>query len=562
MKKYLKETWYMYAIVFVFCFMLFLYEPLVMFLGNVSDFWFGMSTLFSMTIVLFLIVFIVLVVGFNIVYFLNKKKDKKIFKIFIVIMAIVLICSYIQGNYLVGSLPVLDGTPIDWSKHILDYIISIVLWIVVIAGFVFAIKKLSLNKVVKYSGFVSLAILIMLSLSLTTTILSGKESKEKDFIPLITYKNINNYSSSNNLIVLLLDCVDSKTFYTRMMADDDFKDMLKDFTYYPDTMTGHLYTDESIPLILTGEFYQNEAPINEWATEAYKTSYLFDLLEKNNYELNVYENGLFYNDESAKRIENLYGSIDNLNSQISKKKFYKQELKYILFRYLPSFLKKYSSIEDMSFGVLFLVGENARKDNGQSLENRFFDDSNLEFVKLIEKNDINITDNKEFKFIHLDGAHVPWEYDKDFNVIKNPNYENEVDSNLTLVKKYLNMLKENKVYDNTTIVLMADHGFSTEENGNQRRNPIFFIKGMKETNKSMKTSNKPVSFVDLKDMFNDLVNGKSTKDLFKNVTEGRTRRYLHYTFDTKNEMIEYETTGKAWENDKFYKTGKVYRKNW
>ena len=37
MKKYLKETWYMYVITFVFCFMMFLYEPLVMFLNNTAD---------------------------------------------------------------------------------------------------------------------------------------------------------------------------------------------------------------------------------------------------------------------------------------------------------------------------------------------------------------------------------------------------------------------------------------------------------------------------------------------------------------------------------------------
>lgn len=558
MKKYFNDTWYMYAIVFVFCFMLFLYEPLVMFLSNISDFWFGLGIMFKMTGLLFLIVFIFLIIGFNIIYFINREKSKKIFKICTIIMFIVLFCSYIQGNYLVGSLPVLDGTPIEWSNYKFDWVVSILLWVIAIIGIIFVIKKFTLEKTVKYTGFVSLAILVMLSLSLTTSFLSSSESKEKDYIPLITYKDINKYSTDNNFIIFLLDCTDSKAFYKKLNADDDFKDMLNDFTYYPDTMSGHLYTAESIPLILTGEFYQNEAPITEWSTEAYKKSYLFDLMEKNDYELDVYESMLYYNDASAERINNLYGSIDNLYGLISKKKFFTQELKYILFRYLPSFMKKYSSVEDLSFGVLYLVSENARADNGQSLDDRFYDESNYEFYKVMNDTKIETVDNKVFKFIHLDGAHVPWGYGKDFKKIKNATYENEIDSCLSLLKQYLNMLKDSNVYNNSTIILMADHGFGTEENGSQRRNPIFFIKGKNDTHKSMQISNKPISFVDLNDLYKDLVEGKNTKDLFKNIKDNRTRRFLHYTFATKDTMVEYETTGKAWDNDKIYKTGNVY----
>ena len=560
MKEYLKNTWYMYAIVFVFCFMLFLYEPLIMFFSNNDDFWFGLNIMFKMTGLLFLIIFFIMIICFNIIYFFNKKNNKKIFKISTIFMFIVLLCSYIQGNYLSGNLPVLDGTKIDWSLYKLDSIISIILWIVVIVGVIFAIKKIRLDKVVKYSGFVSLAILIMLSLSLTTSFFGSSDYKEKDFIPLVTYKNINNYSSSKNFIILLLDCTDSKTFYNRMNADDDYKDILNDFTYYPDTMSGHLYTAESIPLILTGEFFQNEASIVKWSTEAYKNSYLFKLLEKNEYRLDVYESLLYYNDVSAKRIDNLYEDVNNLYKQISTKKFFTQELKYVLFRYLPTNLKKYSSAEDISFGVWYLAGGNAKKDDNHSLDDRVFNESNYEFMKIINDVEIETVGDKVFKFIHLDGSHVPWLYGKDFKSVKNGTYEDEIDSCLTLVKKYLNTLKENNIYDNSTIILMADHGFATKENGNQRRNPILFIKGEKDKNKKLEISNKPISFVDFNELYSDLIAGKKTKDLFSDIKDGRTRRFLSYTYATKSVMTEYETMGKAWENDKVYKTGNVYER--
>ena len=555
MKKYLKDTRYMYVITFVFCFMLFLYEPLTMYLSNTADFWFGLSIMFKMSAWLFFIVFIIISIGFNIVYFLNKNKDKKIFKICTIIMFIVFVCSYIQGNYLVGNLPLLDGTKIEWSSYKLDWLISLVLWIVVIVGVVLLIKKFSLSKMVKYSGYVSIAVFTMISLSFLTKYLTTNEKMEKDFISLATYKDITKYSSDENFIIFLLDCTDSKSYMNRLNMDDDFKDMLKDFTYYPDMMGAYPGTTYALPLILAGEHYQLQGPLIEWTTEAYKKSPLFDMLEKKDYELDIYEADLMYNDESASRINNVvdYSKSTNL---ISTKKFWKQEIKYILFRYLPSFLKKYSKVEDMRFDSVGINGENTDSNT------RFFEYSNIEMRKIIQNDKIETADNKIFKFIHLKGAHAMFNVDKNYNPISNGTYDDGIDSALTITKDYLEKLKENNVYDNSTIIIMADHGFATENNGNSRGNPIFFIKSVGDKNNKMKTSNKALHFDDLADLYKDILDGKKTDDLFKTVPEKRAR--LYYRSEENNTiMIEYETKGKAWDGENaLKKTGKVFKKEW
>ncbi len=558
MKKYLNETWSMYVLVFAFCFMLFLYEPLTMYLGNISDFWFGISTMFKMSFLLFLIVFIMMVIGFNIVFLINKKKDKKFYKTCTMIMFIVFFCSYIQGNYLVGNLPLLDGSEIIWSNYKVDWLISLVLWIVAIGLVIFLVKKLTLNKMVKYVGFVGLAIFLMLSVSLSTSILTSKEGIEKDFIPLTTNKDINKYSSDKNFVILLLDCVNSTSFMNQLKKDANFKDMLNDFTYYPDMMSYHGYTDESIPLILTGKIYRNDAPIVEWSTNAYKESYLFDLMEKNGYELDIYDTNLLYSDKSAKRINNLIDYEKNeklIYNSINKISFWKQEIKYILFRYLPSYLKRFSSISSMSYRIGLMVGKSYR------LDNDFFESQNEDVLSVLKKNKISIVDNRVFKFIHTNGAHEPYTTNKNFEPIDNPTYYDAIDSSLSLTKIYLEMLKENNVYDNTVIIIMADHGFRTEESHNGKQNPIFLVKGINETHKGMKTSNKPLSFVDLDGMYEDLILGKNSSELFSTIPDKRVRQYLSYSFQHKEKMIEYETKDKAWETEKMYKTGKVYRKS-
>jgi len=556
MKKYLKETWSAYVLSFVFCYMLFFYEPLTMYLSNVSDFWFGINTMFNMTSLLFLLVLLIMIIGLNVVYFLNRKKDKKIFKIITIILFVVFFCSYIQGNYLVGNLPLLDGSKIIWSDYKVDWIISIVLWIFVIGLVIILIKKITLNKMIKYTGFVGLAIFIMLSLSLTTSYFTSKDVTGDNFIPLTTNKDLNKYSRDKNFVILLLDCVNSTSYMKQLNKDDTFKDMLKDFTYYPDMMSYHGYTDESIPLILTGKIYKNEAPIVEWSTEAYKNSHLFDLMEKNEYELNVYDPHLLYADSSSKRITNLFDSETNGYKGIRKTLFWKQEIKYIMFRYLPSFLKKFSSISSMSYRMSLLINKENR------IKNDIYEEANEAVYKELKNREFTFVDNKVFKFIHTNGAHEPYTTNKKLEPINNATYHDAVDSSLTLTKYYLEMLKDNNVYDNTVIIIMADHGFRNEDSQKGKQNPIFFIKGINDKHDKMKTSNKPISFVDLDGLYDDLIAGKKTSDLFSNIPDKRVRTYLSYTFQHKERMVEYETKDKAWETDKMYRTGKVFEKKW
>ena len=105
-------------------------------------------------------------------------------------------------------------------------------------------------------------------------------------------------------------------------------------------------------------------------------------------------------------------------------------------------------------------------------------------------------------------------------------------------------------FDNTAFVILADHGYG---NGNKgRQNPILYIKGFNEKH-PFKTSDKKVSFDDLTEAFVNLMNGKKSSELFKNVKEERIYYFYKYTKDCL--IIEQKTTGHAWETDKLIDTG-------
>ena len=542
MKKFFKECWPIHITIITFCFMLFLFEPLLMFINNQNDFWFDISILLHHSFLLFLIVFAALFIFFLIIYKINKK----IFYFVALAFFILFACSYVQGNYLVGNLPLLDGEKIIWSGHLVDNIITIVVWIVAIVTIVLTCRKIGSEKLLKYTGYISGVIFIMLFVSLLTVLINYKPSIYKIMTVASTYDNLDEYSTDKNYIILVLDACDSRTFNKALEEDPNTKDLLKDFTYYPDTMSMHPFTLESVPLILTGETYHNESSLSEYTTKSYKNSYLFKMLRDNDYDINVYEKEFFFYDEDALKISNI---VENKRDsyEIRTLKFMKQELKYILFRYLPYKLKKYSNIETMSWKRVDIIKEAPN----------YYTDDNFWFIDYMKSHELKTTEKKNFKFIHIEAAHVQFVMNKKLERIGDLTYQDVIEGTITITNMYLDYLKNSNVYDNSVIVIMADHGYNFKEYSG-RQNPILYIKGINEKHDSMQKSNKPISFVDLKEGFTGLLEGKNSTEIFKDIPDQRTRKYLWYIYEKGYHMVEYETKDKAWETDKMYETGNTF----
>lgn len=70
---------------------------------------------------------------------------------------------------------------------------------------------------------------------------------------------------------------------------------------------------------------------------------------------------------------------------------------------------------------------------------------NLQFKNNLEESGITADAvEKRFKFIHLDGAHTPFMFDKDCNVIdeKDGTYRQNTEAALTLAAMYIDELKK------------------------------------------------------------------------------------------------------------------------
>ena len=529
---------------FVISFMIWIYEPIAMYINNIEDLWFGLNTIIFPLLLIFIFTFIMLSGIFTLIYYLNNKYIKKIpiYKIILVISFVCFFASYIQGNFLAYNLPALDGTTINWNNYKTDNIISIILWIVIIIVTLILLKKCKFDKTINYFKYGSLIIFGMLFISFISLFLTHDLSKLNKKAVIFTEDHINDVSSDKNFFIFMVDSTDA-VYFDDVLKSSEYKDTFKDFTFYKDTLSAYGFTRDSVPYIISGIWNENETDFTTYYNKAFDNSPLLDKLKENNYDINLYEMDNLWNTDKVDNINN----VSKENIKVGKRMFYKQELKYNLYKYLPFFLKKYSRIEDMDFN---------RCKNFYSY--KFFNWNNKYMYDLFNNEKINKIDNKVFSFIHLEGAHVPFEIDENFNLVSNGTFEKKILATIKLTDAFLKRLKENNLYDNSVIIIMADHGYSFE-NQQGRQNPILLIKGINEHH-DMTYSDIPVSYEYLQDVYNDLLNDKKSNELFQNIDRSKPRRFLWYWLYGENHMVEYEQYGKAWDEDTLKPTGKEFNR--
>ena len=541
MKDYIKKIIPAVVIATVMSFMLFIYEPITLFISNSDDFWFGFSTLLKTNIVFFVlaIVFIILI---SIIVFIISRflKKQSIYTIYLIILSSGLLFAYIQGNYFSGKLPLLDGSPIEWSKYSTQSLISYGLIIGSLLINILIYVKFK-NKYAKIISYTFAAIFVMLCTGLIPSFTDINKIDSRKGLYASTTNDINTLSSDTNFLILLVDMLDSRAF-DQLIKDKQKENIFDDFTYYPDTLSAYPFTRESIPFILTGKWYECDELFSDFYNDAFDNSKFFANLKDRNFDINIYEQDLQWTTDKTAITEN----VKIVNFDIDKLSFLRQQSKYVLFKYLPYSLKKYSKIETMNY----LLCRKETVNNGN-----VFHSDNKETYDLLDE--ISFQDNNYFQFIHIDGGHYPWDINEKFEIIENGTYDDKMASALTVIEKYLNRIKESGQYDNSIIIILADHGNNDYEYTG-RQNPSLYIKGLNEKHDKMIVSDKKVSYADLNDtIYNDLLNGKKSTEILNDVEADRIRRFIWYK--DYGDMYEQILDGHAWETEKLINTGKRYK---
>ncbi len=528
----------------LFSFMMFVFAPFEIYLSNKGYFFFPGWDMAGIACVCFIGSFMVITGILFCLAILGQKLYKFIYGCFFGGT----IALYLQGNWDTTDYGAWNGAEIDWSNFRIQFFAFLVVFVLLITGsaVICLIKYDFFSKIsVIASCFLIAVLVVTLSVLLIT---KNGLSKDKEYI--CTTEEELSLSANENMLILVLDAFDSSAF--REIIDgnegDGYKNILSDFTYYPDTLTGYSSTDMSLPLIITGKGYKNDKLFGEYMDEAFAESEMIRWLDANNWEKDIYTDALMPQGNDGYGISNSK-MLARVVSDRSELMYYIYTM--VAFRYTPQPIKNhfYFYADNIKGNLNKIVGDYEA-----------YGGDNIKFCNKIE----DLTALKTggvFQLIHIEGAHEPFTVDSNCERVDESSYEDECRASLKIAAELIDKLKEQNIYDNTILIIMADHGYS-----NGRQNPLLMIKGMDEHHPFMVSDN-VVSYYDLQDAYIELLDRQvQSKELFTEYTDSQRERFYctvpfntHLNFDTYGGgMTEYVCKGNAWNQSALSNTGHVY----
>lgn len=552
-KTFMKDRLTLLISVLLPTYMFFFHAPLEIFFTNRESFWFGLKDLGGYAALVFMGVFLIL-------FLLGAFLPAKIRNIYSVLAVAGGICIYAQGNFLNLDLGLLNGGEIVWSDYSGAFITNGIIWLaIVVVGLVLYIifREKSMKVFAGVAAFVVLVQVMTLGILFISGYVSEAEESNNTVEYTLTDRNLYTVSEDENVIIFILDMFDNQYMRDILADTPDVQEAFRDFTFFDNAVGSYSTTCYAVGSILTGQYVQNDgASIHECINNAYEQTQLYDDLAQMGYKFDIYAVPGMIPD----RVLEMAGNYEAGTTYVSDNwKLLKRIYRLAVCRYAPNFLKQYFWMDGTEFAE-FKALKNA--------ESKSFSDDNTVFYSDLKKKGLTVSADKRFKVIHLWGVHYPYKIDADANPIRaTSDAAQALDTakgNLKMIETYLEEMKNNGTYQNSTIILVADHGFYK---AGVLTNPLVMVKRA-NVNTDFTVSYAPVSHLDLHatimSALNENADGQYGKSMF-DIQPGEERERLFYQYDLdepkdnwKFRLIEWKVDGHGNERKYFSLTGNEY----
>ena len=440
-------------------FMYFIFGTYELYFSNMSEWKFIFSDIFAPSLLFF---FIFSAIPFLIALVI---KGKNLDRLTLIISALC-VMSYIQYAFM-NTNTFVSGDYLTTPVWIV--LVNLLLWIAVPAALCIYYNKTGKKNIVRILSLASAAIIVIQGAALPVLLIDGLEEPQSRDYSGYTLDGSKQFevSSEENVIVFIMDAFHSAYFTRLLEKEPEYYDKLSDFVFFDDANSEVAATTLSMPHILTAHGMDYSIPTYESAKRCWKSDeaeFFYSSLHDNGYKAELYSDSDVYYGGA----EVMLGKIDNIKSY---------EFTYITekipttlafaslsaYRYFPHWLKEFVYISDVRYLNMYTTTDSIHEnqnyasweDISDSAKDRgiiyYNDDYYSELIK-----GLTTTEEKKCIFQHIHGMHMPYTSEVSDSV----EFKDALDGCMIIFQEYIDQLKEIGVYDNSTIILTADHGIN------------------------------------------------------------------------------------------------------
>lgn len=583
-KRVLKNLWcravaWPIAVALYFVLVVFM-SAIGLYYANISDYGTQLRTIVAILLPLASIALLCIVV----VLVLARKHQ--IYAIALIVAVATLFS--IQTNIINWDYGVLAGEDLLWGSYRTRLVVDLLIWLTGIGCFVVFARKLR--------PYLNVIMLVVLLAQLGTVIKAKRKSppvpSHQNFT--ICHKEKFNFSEKQNIVIIILDSFQNDIFQEIIDKHPKYRYLFSGFTYYRNTTAQYAKTYGAVPALLTGQWYENQEPIQDFMMRSYATAVTTKLKQKG-WKIHFYPVAPRLIAYSTAYIDNIVASTAGVESFAETGKF----LDTAFFSGSPHFIKPvvYNRAEGQMKRLLPKLYKlsSSNTDEGKiGVESvKRYQHPVLEFID--EASQKLVANNQEptFKYYHFNIPHAPFILNEKLQQERlSPDrrgFRRFSIAALEATLAFLDKLRAEGLYDNTTVFILGDHGggkyyvgrYDTDEIKVEAGDvpdehlesgiPLLLAKPFNATGE-LSISDAAVSLGDVPYTISDLTetdyNGRGI-NIFKVGNDDnieRERRFLFYTFicwrqDYLPTLREYIIKGHAWSPASWHKTGKVFEYN-
>ncbi len=457
-----------------------IFAPINIYLNNSGELWFRLEQFWWVSAIIGVVIF-GLCMGIGLI------ARGKLFDLFVTLLFAVAVVLYLQGNFLNISYGELNGEQVNWSRYG-GYALknsALTAGLFLIPFIILYFSKKTWERMVRFIAF------LLVSVQIVALIFTGfKNEKPRNKEMALGWNGISNYSQEENLVIIVIDAFDEPYFLQYLNSYPEQKDALDGFTYFKNTSGISLTTFYSMTPMLTGRVFDyNPSSYDEYMDLAWENATMFKKLQAANYDVRMLAPQESYIGSVRK---DLFDNYIVGNRAISDyKKFARMLYDLVLYTYLPHVFKAGFWIYPDEFNYL--------------QDKIFYTNDDVEAYRHITQSPVNAEAHKKtFRLYHLNAMHEPFALTAEAG--RNPDGADttpmeQAQGTFLIVNTLLAQLQDAGVYDNTAIIITADHVNSAHVDEMALEEPIFsptlLYKPINERGK-LKTSDAPASLMDIR----------------------------------------------------------------